>query len=340
MWKDNKTSLTISPGNCKNEARPDAGLGDPRIPLLTPTGMLLRTEHLTKDYGRSRALDDLHLSVAAGEVFGLLGPNGSGKTTALRLLLGFLRPTAGHAWIDGHECWRDSVAVRRRVAYLPSELRLYENMSGRQLVRFLCRLRGQPVNAELDELARCFDIDLERPLAQLSSGMKRKVALLQVLAPHAALLIMDEPTNALDPTMRDELLNQVRRARQRGQTVLFSSHVLSEVEAVCDRVAILQRGRLVHLQDLSKLREGRLFHVRFTGPPEPLPPLDGLLVHTQHGDEITLEYTGPLAELLGWLGRQPLADLRMESLGLKGIYHRYHGSEPAAADPQGRSEET
>src|SRR4051794_7621867 len=143
--------------------------------------MLLRTEQLTKDYGSYRALDALHLEVVPGEVFGLLGPNGSGKTTALRLLLGFLKPTAGRAWIAGHDCWTDSVAARKQVAYLPGELRLYENMSGRQLIQFLCGLRGESVNGELPELSRRFDIDLDRPLRVLSSGMKRKVALLQVL---------------------------------------------------------------------------------------------------------------------------------------------------------------
>src|SRR5579864_8437496 len=143
--------------------------------------MLLHTEDLTKDYGRHRALDRLSVSVTAGEVFGLLGPNGSGKSTALRLLLGFLRPTAGSAAIAGHDCWRDSVAARRHVAYLPGELRLYENMTGRQLLEFLARLRGR-AHADVDLLARRFDIDLRRPLADLSSGMKRKVALLSVLS--------------------------------------------------------------------------------------------------------------------------------------------------------------
>ena len=126
--------------------------------------MLLRTEHLTKDYGRFRALDDVSLEIGSGEIFGLLGPNGSGKTTALRLLLGFLRPTAGSASIAGHDCWHDSVAARRHVVYLPGELRLYENMTGRQLVTFLGRLRGQPVNARLEQLAGRLDIDLNRPL--------------------------------------------------------------------------------------------------------------------------------------------------------------------------------
>jgi len=146
-----------------------------------------------------------------------------------------------------------SVAVRQRVSYLPGELRLYENMTGRQIVNFLARLRGNTIAGDVDRLAKRFDIDLARPLTQLSSGMKRKVALLAVLTPKVPLLILDEPTNALDPTMRDELLALLREAKYRGQTVMFSSHVLSEVESVCDRVGILRQGRLVHLQSMAEL---------------------------------------------------------------------------------------
>jgi ABC-2 type transport system ATP-binding protein len=289
--------------------------------------MLLRTEDLTKDYGRVRALDRLTLSVAPGEVFGLLGPNGSGKSTALRLVLGFLRPTAGRAWVAGHDCWHDGVAARRHVSYLPGELRLYENMTGRQLVRFLGDLRGAADSAAVDRLARVLDIDLSRPIAQLSSGMKRKVALLQVLAPRTPLLILDEPTNTLDPTMRDELLAQLRRARDQGQAVLFSSHVLTEVEQVCDRVGILQRGRLAHVQEMSKLREGRLVKARFAQPVEGPPELPGLRLVERSGDEITIEHYGPLPPLLAWLAARPVSDLTVTPLGLGPIYNRYHGNE-------------
>jgi len=288
--------------------------------------MLLRTEHLTKNYGQIRALDDLTLNIAAGEIFGLLGPNGSGKTTALRLLLGMLRPTAGSAWIAGHDCWYDGVAARRHVAYLPGELRLYENMTGRQLVNFLGRLRGQPVDGELARLAARLDIDLDRPIAQLSSGMKRKVALLQVLTPHAPVLILDEPTNTLDPTMRDELLGQLRQARDHGQAVLFSSHVLTEVEQVCDRVGILQRGRLVHLQEMKELRDARLVQACFARPPGTGPDLPGLCERERHADCVTWEYAGPLPPLLDWLASQGVKDLRVQPLGLAPIYHRYHGA--------------
>ncbi|HEY5314167.1 MAG TPA: ABC transporter ATP-binding protein, partial [Pirellulales bacterium] len=294
---------------------------------LRREGMLLRTDDLTKDYHGFRALDRLTLSVAPGEVFGLLGPNGSGKSTALRLLLGFLRPTSGKASIHGHDCWHDSVAVRRHVGYLPGELRLYENMTGRQLIRFLSDLRQVADEAEVDRLARAFDIDLSRPIAQLSSGMKRKVALLQVLAPRTPLLILDEPTNTLDPTMREELLVQLRRARDRGQAVLFSSHVLGEVEQIRDRVGILQRGRLVHLQAMTELRQARLIRARFARPPERLPELPDLRCQAGQGEEVTLEYGGPLPPLLDWLGRQQVTDLTVAPLGLAAIYNRYHGAE-------------
>jgi ABC-2 type transport system ATP-binding protein len=298
--------------------------------------MLLQTEHLTKDYGRVRALDDFNLTVTPGEIFGLLGPNGSGKSTALRLMLGFLQPTAGHAQIAGHDCWRDSVAARRHVSYLPGELRLYENMTGRQLVRFLGKLRGREPTGSVDVLARRLEIDLDRPLVQLSSGMKRKVALLQVLVPDAPLLILDEPTNTLDPTMRDELLAQLRKARDRGQAVLFSSHVLHEVERVCDRVGILQRGKLVHLQAMTELRQASLVHARFADAAwaeDDKPSLDGFLnlpglsLRSRDRDRLTLEYSGPTPPLLDWLARHRVADLRIEPEGLGAIYHRYHGVE-------------
>jgi ABC-2 type transport system ATP-binding protein len=293
---------------------------------MDATTPLLVTDRLTKDYGRLRALDALNLQIKPGEVFGLLGPNGSGKSTALRLMLGFLRPTAGRATIGGHDCWHDSVAARRQVTYLPGELRLYENMSGRQIIAFLARLRGQTVNGDTTKLARQFEIDLSRPLVQLSSGMKRKVALLSVLLPQVPLLILDEPTNTLDPTMRDELLSQLREARSRGQAVLFSSHVLAEVEQVCDRVGILHEGKLVHMQSIAELNaEERLVHVHFREPPGTWPDLEGLEFLHRDGAEARLTHRGPLVPLLDWLGGQPVADLRVEPLGLAGVYARYHG---------------
>jgi ABC-2 type transport system ATP-binding protein len=284
---------------------------------------VLATAGLTKDYGSFRALDSLTVSIAPGEVVGLLGPNGSGKTTGLRMILGFLRPTAGTATVGGFDCWRDSVEVRKRVAYLPGELRLYDTMTGRQLVTFLGKLRGQAPGAEVDALAKRLDIDPDKPLTTMSSGMKRKVALLAVLVPKVPLVILDEPTNTLDPTMRDELLEQLRLAKAEGKAVLFSSHVLQEVEAVCDRVAILRRGKLVHLQDMAELRHGRHVSAKLTGPSPAVGP-DGSPLEAPNG-RLSLDYRGPLPDLLGWLARQPVEDLRVEPLGLSPIYRKHHG---------------
>jgi ABC-2 type transport system ATP-binding protein len=288
-------------------------------PLLTAAG-------LTKDYGSFRALDALDLDLAPGEVFGLLGPNGSGKSTALRLMLGFLRPTAGRATLAGFDCWSQGVEARKRVAYLPGELRLYETMTGRRLVKFLAGLRGDTPGPEVDALAKKLDIDIDRPLTHMSSGMKRKVALLTVLVPKVPLIVLDEPTNTLDPTMRDELLEQLKQAKARGQAVLFSSHVLQEVEAVCDRVGVLRRGKLVHLQHMSELRDGRAVSATLTGPAPALGPDGAALPPDATADgRLTLTYRGPLPTLLAWLARQPLADLRVEPQGLGPIYRRFHG---------------
>jgi len=291
--------------------------------------MLLETHGLTKRYGDFTALDGLSFSVAPGEVVGLLGPNGSGKTTALRLVMGFLRPTSGSASVGGHDCWADGVNARRHATYLPAELRLYENMTGRELIAFLCDLRGARADESVLKMARSFDIDLDRPIANLSSGMKRKVALLQVLAPRAPLVIMDEPTNALDPNMRDLLLDLVASARDAGQAVLFSSHILPEVEKACGRVIVLREGRLVHSQTMAELEKGRLVTMRFDGEPPAPPAMPGLTVRERQTGRMVLEYTGPLPPLMGWLAGHEIAGLRIEPLGLNSIYYRFHGDPDA-----------
>ena len=242
----------------------------------------------------------------------------------LRLLLGFLSPTSGRAAIAGHDCWHDSVNARRHVSYLPGELRLYENMTGTQLIDFLSHLRQHAPDERVRQLASQFDIDIARPLSQMSSGMKRKVALLQVLLPATPLVILDEPTNTLDPSMRDQLLGQLRDAGKRGQAVLFSSHVLTEVEHVCDRVAILQRGRLVHWQNMAKLRAVRHVNVRLTQPVDDVAAPVSVRTLKRDAQEIDLEYGGPLPELLGWLARLPVADVHIEPLGLANIYQKFH----------------
>src|SRR5947209_306479 len=227
---------------------------------------MIATEGLTKVYGSTHALSDLTMEVRKGEAYGLLGPNGSGKTTTIRLLLGLLRPTSGRASVAGLDAWKQSLEVRSLVSYLPGELRLIGSMSGLGLLRFLSSLRG---GAGLDRAVAIAEtvmrLDLRRKIRNYSTGMKQKLALAQAFADPVEVLILDEPTSSLDPSVRSDVLDLVREARTNGQTVIFSGHVLSEVEAVADRVAIMRRGKLMHVEDMHARRNLRLLLVRFEG---------------------------------------------------------------------------
>jgi ABC-2 type transport system ATP-binding protein len=290
--------------------------------------MLVETLHLTKRYAAVTALDDCTLSLGRGEVFGLLGPNGSGKTTLLRLLMGFLRPTAGSAQVDGLDCHGDSVEVHRRVAYLPGDVRLFGSLRGTEVLRFFSRIRnGADLRREL-ELAERLGLDISRRVSRMSTGMRQKLALAAVMAVDAPLVILDEPTANLDPNVRGVVLTLVREARQAGRTVIFSSHVLDEVEQSCDRVGILRSGRLVHVQTIGELRRQHRIYARLTGelprPPDNLAA--GLRIQAIDGD-VTIETPGELSPLLGWLATLPLAEVRIEPVGLRAVYDRWHPME-------------
>jgi ABC-2 type transport system ATP-binding protein len=287
----------------------------------------VETHGLSKRYPTVTALADCGLSVTRGEVFGLLGPNGAGKSTLIRLLLGFLSPTSGEARIEGFDCRSDSLAVRSRVAYLPGDVRLFRTMTGRGVLEFLSRLHPAGNLARAVEVARRLDLDLSRRVTASSSGMRQKVALAATLAIDAPVVILDEPTTHLDPTARREVLALVREARQAGRTVVFSSHVMSEVEEACDRVAILRAGRLVHTQAIEALRRQHRIQARLDGPLGEVPAQ--VREHAQvtsTGSVLDIVVSGELRELLGWLATLPLADLQIEPLGLKIVYDEYHGN--------------
>jgi ABC-2 type transport system ATP-binding protein len=293
---------------------------------------IVETRELTKHYGRLPALTACTLSVGRGEVFGLLGPNGSGKTTLLRLLMGFLRPTRGAATIDGRDCYRDCVAVHARVSYLPGDVRLVRGMKGRDVLSFFARLRGQSSLTRSIQLAARLGLDLSRRVSQSSTGMRQKLALAAVLAADVPLLILDEPTSNLDPTVRGTILATIRDAKSAGRTVIFSSHVMSEVEQVCDRVVILRNGQLVHDQIMSNIRRGHRIHAKLNGPLPSVPePFAGQVKITQHADRrIAIDAPGDLSPLLAWLATMPLTDVHVEPVGLQAVYEKYHQPEAAA----------
>src|SRR5262245_25849574 len=214
----------------------------------------IETSGLSKCYGRRVALQDLSLSVPEGALLGFRGPNGAGKTTTLRILAGLLRATAGSARLFGRDCWLDGPCLRAEVGYLPGELHLYEALTGRATLRFLAGVRRRDCSREIERLGRLFDLELDRRVRGYSHGMKQTLGLIQALMHRPRLLILDEPTNGLDPLMRRCLFDELRAVAAEGRTVLFSSHTLSEVDELCDEVAVLRQGRLVEMERVEVLR--------------------------------------------------------------------------------------
>ena len=288
--------------------------------------MLVETLDLTKRYGAFTALDRCSFGVREGEIFGLLGPNGAGKTTLLRLLLGFIRPTSGSARVAGFDCVAESLAVRAHTAYLPGEARLFRRMTADGVIGFFAELHRDCGRAAAVAIADRLGLDRTRQVGRMSTGMRQKLAIAVVLATDVPLVILDEPTANLDPTARAEVLRLVQEARFAGKTMIFSSHVLSEVEEICDRVAILRAGKVAHAESMRSLRRGHLIRARlagsFAGVPEALAPR--VSVAECAAGRIVLEASDSLGPLLGWLATLPLDEVQVEPVGLAAVYDRVH----------------
>jgi ABC-2 type transport system ATP-binding protein len=292
----------------------------------------IRISGLVKDYGRVRAVAGIDLEVRRGEVFGFLGPNGAGKTTTIRCLLDLLRPTAGSIEILGLDPRRAGPALRARLAYVPGELRLPERGTVGELAASIARVRGGLDTRRRDELASRLDLDLGRRMRELSSGNRRKVALLLAFLAGAELLILDEPTNGLDPLMQHEFLGLVREERERGTTVFLSSHVLSEVQRVADRVAVLRAGEIVAVGAVDALR-GRTrqrVEVWFAGDP-PAADLDAVAdldARVTDGRRFTAVLSGPVQPLLEVLGRHSVESLVVEEPDLEETFLDLYAGTP------------
>jgi len=286
---------------------------------------------LTKRYGPLTALNNLNLDVVQGEVLGFLGLNGAGKTTTIRLLLDLLRPTSGKAFIFGHDCWVEGLAARTRVGYLPGELGLYSDLTGLEVLDFLAGLTRQPVDKhrrqELFERLELPQSDLRRKLRQYSTGMKRKLGLIQAFQADPPLLILDEPTEGLDPLMQESFYALLKDAKHRGRTVFMSSHVLSEVERVCDRIALLRKGELVLLSSMEASRRlaprrVRVFFHHDVVIPAALPAGHEFV---ESAPRIwRLNVVGPLGPLLAVLARLPVQDLEVQEGRLEDVLLKYY----------------
>jgi ABC-2 type transport system ATP-binding protein len=290
----------------------------------------IETRRLCKDYGAIRAVCDLSLTVPAGTLFGFLGPNGAGKTTTLRMLLGLLRPSAGNASVFGLDVRRHHVRIRRRVGYLPGDLRLYDGLTGRRTLEFLAAARGVDCSAEIARLAGRFDLDIARRVRGYSKGMKQKLGLIQALMHRPELLILDEPTSSLDPLVQQVLYDELRGAATRGATVLFSSHVLAEVASVCQHVAIVRGGRLVAQDRIEALRARAARRVEIELPdPHWTKPPPGLRVLDREAGRLVATWSGEPGPLLAWLASMPVGDLSIGPPDLEHLFLSFYDSATA-----------
>jgi len=302
--------------------------------------VIVKTEKLTKSYGPHRGIIDVDLEVEQGEVFGFLGPNGAGKTTTLRVLLDLIRATSGRAWVFGIETSVDPVAIHRRVGYLPGEFALYDRLTGGQTLEYFANLRGGVDAAYRDSLIERFDLDPSRRFKEYSKGNKQKVGLVIALQHRPELLVLDEPTAGLDPLVQQTFFELLREVVGGGGTVFLSSHILSEAEKTCDRVALIRDGRLAMVDRVDALRD--LAHhqveLRFAGPvPEAeFAALPGVTNVSSTNHVLRMRVSGPITPVVQAAARYELLDFVSHEPSLEDTFLAQYGRETVEVNDHDR----
>jgi ABC-2 type transport system ATP-binding protein len=302
----------------------------PNNTVVPDDNAAILVQGLTKSYGKVQALRGIDLQVQRGEIFGFLGPNGAGKTTTIRCMLDMIRPDGGKALLLGLDPQEDSVAVQARTGYLPGEMQYYDNMTSERQLRFFNDMRGGRTEWEtIRQLADRLALDLHQPIKNLSKGNKQKLGVIQALMHRPELLLLDEPTSGLDPLMQQEVLGLLREANSKGATIFFSSHIMSEVEDLAERVAIIRSGEIVDITSPSSLthRPMNRITIRFKKPTDftYLRELAGVEVLSQVGQtSITLQVNGDMERLVQVLSFMPVLDLETERLSLEEAFLAYY----------------
>ena len=284
---------------------------------------------LTKHYGKHRGINNLSFSVNQGEFFGFIGPNGAGKSTTIRTLMGLIRPTGGSASIFDLDCHSKASVIARDVGYLPSENSYYENMKVRELLQYTADLYGMDCKTKMKELADRLNLDLSRKIADLSLGNKKKVGIVSAIMTSPKLIIMDEPTSGLDPLIQQAFYDILKEENCRGATVFFSSHVLSEVQKLCDRVAILKEGQLIGIQSIKELRESGYKKVSLSAKeaiPRDFFHLSGIANYAETADKtsVSFMYNGNITAIIDKIHLLSLDDVLLEEPSLEEIFMHYY----------------
>ncbi len=285
----------------------------------------IEIRNLRKHFGKVKALDGISFEVGEGEVFGFLGPNGAGKTTTIRIMMDFLRPTEGEIKLLGKDAKEDSVELKQKIGYLSPEDRLYKGWTGQEHVDFIRSAKGNSHQA--DELAKDLELDLSRKVWQLSTGNKQKLSLVLAMMSDPDLLIMDEPTLGLDPILSEKIYQMLDALGHQGKTIFMSSHYLSEVEKVCDKVAIIKEGKLVATEHIADLKKKKMYNVRATFENEidvSIFKLDGVEIKDEHQDFVELVVKGDINQVITKLSQYKLKDLEIERATLEDIFLEFY----------------
>ncbi len=292
------------------------------------------TKNLSRQYGGRRGIQDVNLQIGEGEIFGFLGPNGAGKTTTIRLLLGFLKPGSGSAAIFQRDCWSDSPEIKQYTGYVPGDVRLYPWLTTRKALRIVGKIRNQDLMPEGGRLAERFRLELDLPVRKMSRGNRQKVAIVLALAHRPRLAILDEPTSGLDPLMQDTLCQCLREMANEGRTVVFSSHTLSEVESLCDRVCMIRDGRIVVDESLESLKKRAPRQISVMLPDSAAAASiswpDFMKVKQIRGSFCHLEMVGPSPDFLRWAATQDFRDVTIGLPSLDVLFREFYDLSPSA----------
>ncbi len=288
---------------------------------------VIETKNLTKYYGKSRGIIDVNLSVEEGEIFGFIGPNGAGKSTTIRTLLSLIYKTSGEARIFGLDCEADKIKILEDVGYLPSEVFYYDNMRAIDLFRYSASFYKKDCSKRIRELSSLLEVDLHKKIEDMSLGNKKKVGIIQGLLHSPRLIILDEPTSGLDPLMQRVFFDLVKEENKRGATVLFSSHILSEVQRICDRVAIIKDGRIVTIQKISELQQNAYKNVSFTVKNGAVPKdiaIPGVQNIERSDAGVSFIFRGDINILLSEIAKYPLLNVDITEPALEDIFMHYY----------------
>jgi ABC-2 type transport system ATP-binding protein len=286
---------------------------------------VIEASDLCKNYGNDVGIKNINLEIKKGEVFGFIGPNGAGKSTFIRTLLGLIHPSSGTAKVLGHNIKNKSEEIRKKLGYLPSEVNYYDGMSSRELLEYHAGFYENVDTTKIKTLSEIFELDLDRKIEELSFGNKKKCAIIQSVIHEPDLLILDEPTSGLDPLMQNRFFELLEEENKKGTSIFFSSHILAEVQRLCNRAAIIRKGEISAVEDIQSLLEKQMKKARFVfNEKQELKFISGVQNPTWTNNKLTFDYIGPVKELIQWMNQLDLQDAVLEEPDLETIFMNYY----------------